>query len=256
MSLSSLQIDAFLAVCETKSFTAAAAKLHITQSALSQRIKNLEDELGSTLFVRESTGVRTTDLGERLLRYGKTKEALEGEFLDQVTAGGRRGLRGVVRIAGFSTVTKSIVIPELARFVHANPDLQIELKTAELGELPGMLATGRTDFVLVTDPIRREGVENELLGHERNVLIKRKAGDSRDDVYLDHDENDSTTLDFFAAQDRRPAKNFRRAYLGDIESIPWNVVGGLIQTHLRTAPAKSVPTEEPIRAVKVVTVGV
>ena len=65
MSLSSLQIDAFLAVCETKSFTAAAAKLHITQSALSQRIKNLEDELGSTLFVRESTGVRTTDLGER-----------------------------------------------------------------------------------------------------------------------------------------------------------------------------------------------
>ncbi len=227
MSLSSHQLDAFLAVCELRSFTAAAARLHVTQSALSQRIKNLEEDLGSTLLLREAAGLRLTSLGERLLRYGKTKESLEREFLDQVKNPGSAMLKGVVRVAGFSTVTKSILLPVLAPLVEANPDLQLDLTIAELHELPEVLASGQADFVLVNAAVRREGVENHLLGHERNVLIGPSRGAVRDDVYLDHDERDTTTLDYFEQQGRSLPKKFRRSFLDDIETIIAGVESGL-----------------------------
>ena len=63
MSLSSLYLDAFVGVAKAESFSGAAKGLHITQSALSQRIKNLEDELGLTLFLRMTSGVRLTEQG-------------------------------------------------------------------------------------------------------------------------------------------------------------------------------------------------
>jgi DNA-binding transcriptional LysR family regulator len=225
MSLSSIQLDAFLAVCRTQNFTRAAEDLHVTQSALSQRIKNLEDELGSTLFTRDPQGAKPTDLGQRLLRYCQAKEGLEAEFVESLKSSRSGELRGPLRVAGFSTVTRSLVLPALKPLLLKHESIQLELKTADLSELPELLTSGRTDFVLVNEPIRRQGVTNFLLGHERNVVVQSRA--SRPHVFLDHDESDSTTLDFFKHHDRKLPKGFRRLYVGDIDAILEGVQMGL-----------------------------
>ncbi|MFM8314231.1 MAG: LysR family transcriptional regulator, partial [Deltaproteobacteria bacterium] len=69
MSISSSQLDAFFACSQTGNFTKAAKLLHLTQSALSQRILNLEGELQTTLFIRERNGIRLTSAGRELVQY-------------------------------------------------------------------------------------------------------------------------------------------------------------------------------------------
>src|SRR4051812_10051047 len=101
--LSSLHLDAFYHVARQGTFSKASKILGITQSALSQRIQNLEQELGTALFVRESSGVRLTDVGQELVRYCKSRESLEEEFLGRLR-NPAQGLSGVIRIAGYSTI--------------------------------------------------------------------------------------------------------------------------------------------------------
>lgn len=219
MSLSSLQLEAFLAVCEARGFTAAAQVLNITQSALSQRIKNLEEELGTSLFVREPSGIRVTAFGESLLRHAKMQQSLEREFLATLARANDAELRGIFRVAGHSSIMNSAVIPSLAHFVDRNPAVELHFTTAELHELPSLLSSGGADVVIVAEAIRKEGVENLLLGNEKNVVVERKRAPGRSEVFLDHDEKDTTTLAFFEKQNRTLPKNFRRAYFDDIESI-------------------------------------
>ncbi len=85
MSLSSLHLDAFFAAAQSLNFSRAARDLHITQSALSQRVKALEEDLGLTLFVRLPRGVQLTEAGERLLRYCQARSSLESELIEHLT---------------------------------------------------------------------------------------------------------------------------------------------------------------------------
>lgn len=225
MSLSSIQLDAFLAVCRTQNFTAAAEALHVTQSALSQRIKNLEEELGALLFTRDPSGARATDVGARLLRYCQSREGLEAEFLASLKSAEPGELRGVLRVASFSSVTRSVVLPALQKLLVKHEHIQLDLQTAELSEIPALLTSGRADLAFTNDPIRRQGVVNKLVGHERNVVIHART--QKAPIFLDHDENDLTTLDFFKFHGKELPKGFRRSFVGDVESILTGVQLGL-----------------------------
>ena len=111
MNLSSLGLSAFQVCAQVGHFTKAAEQLSITQSALSQRIKNLERELETTLLVRDRTGVRLTETGSTLLRYCRLREALEVEAISQLKGGSKDELSGHIRIGGFSSVMRSVVLP-------------------------------------------------------------------------------------------------------------------------------------------------
>jgi len=225
MSLPSNQLDAFVAVAKAQSFSGGAKALSITQSALSQRILNLESELGSTLFIRESSGIRLTELGQRMLRYCQMKDSLENEFLGQMRTQKSNSLAGLIKIGGFSTVVRSILIPSIAPMLLENPDVQIEFLTKEVRQLPGLLETGQADFILLNKTYDKHGVVNIEIGFEENVLVEPKNGIFRDNVFLDHDSEDSTTTDFFNLQDR-PPKSWKRSYFDEIYSIIDGVLNG------------------------------
>src|SRR4051812_16084592 len=123
MKLSSLQLEAFFETAKLGSFSRAAAHLGITQSALSQRVANLEGELQVTLLIRDPGGPILTGAGERLLRYCQVNNSLEQEILGQLKA---EGFSGVVRIAAFSSVLRSVIIPSLAPFLRAHRGVQCE----------------------------------------------------------------------------------------------------------------------------------
>ena len=225
MSLSSLQLDAFLAVCRARSFSKAAALLHVTQSALSQRIQHLEEELGTALFVRDPSGIRITERGEHLLRYTQWKEAVENEVVQEFKGrGATRG--GVVRIAGYSSVMRSVVLPVLSPWFRANPEVQCELMSREMKELPGLLARAEADFVILDSPWRRKGIVRVDLGKEEYVMVESAKYRERENWFLDHDPDDMATHNFFRSQ-RTGRDGLKRCYLDDVYGILDGVRKGL-----------------------------
>ena len=103
MSILSSQIEAFLMLAEVHHFTKASKRLGLSQSALSQRILNLEDDLEMTLFIRDFSGVRLTESGQDLLRYCQVIQSAESDFLAKVKGpdlGKGSSIVGAIRIAG------------------------------------------------------------------------------------------------------------------------------------------------------------
>src|SRR6187549_857314 len=98
------QLEAFVAVAETGSFTGAGERVNLTQSTVSQQIKALEEELGDALFLRGGRSVRLTEAGERLMPRAR----LVLETLAEIAAEFRvygRSPRGRLRVGAASMAT-------------------------------------------------------------------------------------------------------------------------------------------------------
>ena len=117
---------AFLAVARERSFTKAAAKLGVSQSALSHTIRGLETRLGVRLLTRTTRSVSATEAGERLLRTaGPRLDDIESELA------ALRELRdkpaGTIRITATENATDSILLPKLAPLLRNYPDIKVEV---------------------------------------------------------------------------------------------------------------------------------
>src|SRR5437868_1981050 len=88
MSLLSQNLQAFIAIVQQTTVHGAAKQLNLTQTGVTQRIRSLESELGTTLFLRSRKGMQLTPEGQALLRYCKGAEDLEGQALSQISGAG------------------------------------------------------------------------------------------------------------------------------------------------------------------------
>ena len=217
MSLSSLHLDAFCAAAKLLNFSRAAKQLCITQSALSQRVKSLEEELNVAVFVRTPRGVQLTEAGARLLQYCQVRQALEQDLLNNLM-GGEDGLAGVLRIAGYSSVIRSVVLPALAPLLRDHPRIQPVIHNVEMRELPEYLLSGQVDMIVIDRPLHREDVLSVPIGYEEYVLIEGRQVSGHTDVYLDHDPQDSITARFLSMQ-ATPPPEYRRAYMDEVYAI-------------------------------------
>ncbi|SRR6266508_910928 len=117
---------AFLAVGRERSFTKAAAKLGVSQSALSHTIRELEARLGVRLLTRTTRSVSPTEAGERLLHTaGPRLEEIEAELaaLSEL----REKPAGTIRITATDYAADTILWPKLAKFLREYPDIKIEI---------------------------------------------------------------------------------------------------------------------------------
>jgi DNA-binding transcriptional LysR family regulator len=117
---------AFLAVGRERSFTKAAARLGVSQSALSHTIRELEARLGVRLLTRTTRSVAPTDAGERLLRtLGPRFEEIDAELaaLSEL----RDKPVGTIRITATDHAANSILWPKLVRFLREYPDIRVEI---------------------------------------------------------------------------------------------------------------------------------
>jgi len=143
----------FIAVAEERSFTRAAARLHVVQSGVSAAIRALERELGAALLERTSKRVALTDAGEALLpRARATLDAARAarDAVDEV----RGGLRGTVRMGTLTSVGLVDVPALLGRFHRDHPDVTLRLTVSARGSLGlvDALLEGSLDLALVSVP--------------------------------------------------------------------------------------------------------
>ncbi|MFZ1883198.1 MAG: LysR family transcriptional regulator [Rhodoplanes sp.] len=116
---------AFLAVAREQSFTRAAAKLGVSQSALSHTIRGLEERLGVRLLTRTTRSVSPTEAGERLLQTaGPRFEEIEAQLaaLSEL----REKPAGTIRITATEYAVDTILWPKLAKFLRQYPDIKVE----------------------------------------------------------------------------------------------------------------------------------
>ena len=117
---------AFLAVAQERSFTKAAAKLGVSQSALSHTIRGLEDRLGLRPLTRTTRSVAPTELGERLLHtIGPRFSEIEAELT--AVSEFREKPAGTIRITAMEYAAEAILLPTLAKLLPVFPDIKVEI---------------------------------------------------------------------------------------------------------------------------------
>ncbi len=225
MSLSSLNLEAFYTVSQVLNFTKAANKLGITQSALSQRVLNLETELDTTLFIRDRAGLKLTETARDLLRFCQMKNALEDEFLAKIKSKNPKELAGSLRVGGFSSVSSSVLVPFFSSFLKKHRKVHFTLYTKELNDLTALLKRSEIDFMILDDRIQKEELERHFLGSEYNVMVEPKEFEGPN-IFLDHDDDDMTTLNYLK-KFKLPTKDIKRIFLDDIHGILAGIRQGL-----------------------------
>lgn len=172
MNVTMRQLRAFLAVLEERSFTQAAARLHLTQSALTVAVKSLEREVGLRLLDRTTRAVTPTLYGERLA--GDAMRLLEGldRALDDLRADAARE-RGAVAVAATATVIGHILVPALKALSQQYPGISVRLIEALTDEASRLLLAGDVDFAITTLPVPDPALDAIEFLRDRFELVCR-----------------------------------------------------------------------------------
>ncbi len=174
MRLNVEQLLSFVALAETGSIVAAARARHLTQPAISNQLKRLQETLGVPLYRREGRGVRLTGAGERLYRHAlevrrtlREAEALAAEL--------RGALAGRVHVAASQTIAGALLPEALAKFRERMPDIEVfvhGMNSAQVFE-----SMTRHDLGLVESPIPAAPpacCRVEFLGRDEIVAVMRR----------------------------------------------------------------------------------
>lgn len=164
------QLHILVAVIEEGTFTAAANRLHATQSGISAQIKLLEESLNAQLFERSVAGVVPTAAGK--LAYQRATRILREStaMIDDIN-----GLSGTVNgkvAAGLMpTTTRSVVAPVLEKFASSYPSIEIKIKEAYSANLCDDVTSGQLDFAVVPPSIEIPGLRATHLATDVEVFV-------------------------------------------------------------------------------------
>lgn len=140
----------FFYVASTLSFSEASKQLFISQSAVSQSIKALENKLGQTLFVRSTKRVQLTPEGEILLRHIEPAMNLikrgEMQLIDSSATGGQ------IRIGASDTICRYFLVPYLERFHREFPNAHIKVTNQTSMKCVDLLEAGQVDLIVINYP--------------------------------------------------------------------------------------------------------
>jgi DNA-binding transcriptional LysR family regulator len=159
----------FLEIVATGNFQRAADRLHVTQTAVSARVRTLEELLGRKLFVRNKSGAALTTAGEQFLRYAQTLVQVWERARHQVAV--PPGRRAVVTVGGELSLWDPLLLDWLLWMRHAAPQLALRAEVGLPESLIDQVSEGILDIAVVYAPHQRPGIRIELLIEEKLVLV-------------------------------------------------------------------------------------
>ena len=164
------QILTFVTVYQERSFTAAAERIHATQSGLSMQIKELEDRIGVKLFDRSPKGVEPTVAGQKL--YGRALEVVrQVEALRDEMRVIKGEVTGSVSAGLMPTFTRSALAPAIAEFAEAWPYVELKIFEAYSAVLTDMVCREQLDFAIVPPTAAMDGICQEHIARDRELLV-------------------------------------------------------------------------------------
>ena len=140
----------FYVVAKNKHMTKASEELHISQPAISQSIKKLENQLGGTLFLRSNKGMQLTNEGKMFYEYVKGALELIGNAENEFTSF-KDLSKGEIKVGCSTTLTKLILIDALENFHKDYPNININIVNGLTSNLINDLKLGKLDFVIFNE---------------------------------------------------------------------------------------------------------
>lgn len=161
-------LKTFLEVSKTRHFGRAAESLYLTQSAVSFRIRQLENQLGTHLFTRHRNNIRLTAAGERLIPYAESlmstwqlakKEIMHASQHTELTIGATASL------------WESYLTSWLQDFYKKHQELRLESRVSTRQSLVKQLHSRELDLLITTEPPKMDEFQSLLLGNIRLKLL-------------------------------------------------------------------------------------
>jgi DNA-binding transcriptional LysR family regulator len=176
----------FVMTAEERNVSRAAARLYVTQPAISRQLKELEAELGVTLFRREHHGIRLTEAGEALLGHAREILKQTQRAIREVKALGGTPAEPL-RVGYVASAPTSYLTGVLRQLNRHHPEVEIELREMQPGDQVEALAAGELDVALIGEPCAevRERFEVRVVKRlplravlpDDHALARRKAID-------------------------------------------------------------------------------
>lgn len=164
----------FVAVAEELNVTRAAEKLHMSQPPLSSQMKNLEDELNTTLFFRGRRQLTLTESGELLYRRAKEILSLADKTQSEIISLSK-GMTGTVSIGLVEGMAPDIAAEWLEKFIRRYPNIRFRILDGNSDELIEKLRTGIISLAVITSPCDNSLLNSFTVGRERiAALISRE----------------------------------------------------------------------------------
>jgi DNA-binding transcriptional LysR family regulator len=168
--LENFRLRVFRAVAHHANFRRAAEELFITQPAVTQQIKALEEELETRLFDRTGGKVRLTVAGEVLLRNAVASEAVLARAVEEI--GSLSGeVRGALRIASSTTIAQYVLPRLLAGFARQHPAVRLELESTNTQHVVQAVLSGEAPIGLIEGPAHRHDLRVERWLEDELVLV-------------------------------------------------------------------------------------
>lgn len=159
----------FLTISSAGSFVRAAEQLHITQTAVTARIKSLEEQLGRSLFVRNKAGAKLTPAGQEFIKYATSLVQIWERARQQVAL--PPGRSAIVSVGGELSLWNPLLLNWLVCIRKQSPDLAIRTQVDLPERLLDKVQTGILDVALMYEPQKRPGLRIELLMEEKLIAV-------------------------------------------------------------------------------------
>lgn len=225
MSLLSQNLQAFVSIVKNSTVHGAAAELGFTQTAITQRIRALEKELGTTLFLRSRKGMQLTQEGEALLRYCHGALDLEGETMSKIMGGG--GDEPIfINITGPTSVMTARIVDQCAGLYEKWSSLQLNFIITDTEDRLQSVRSGKATLAIVSPESVPNEMDSKMLKPEKYVLVASKEWKGRrmsdilsNERIIDFYESDSTTLNYLKKFDLLSDVRRPRLFVNNNEAI-------------------------------------
>ncbi|MBC7428463.1 MAG: LysR family transcriptional regulator [Bacteriovorax sp.] len=228
MSLLHPNLIAFMAIVERKTVQDAAKKIGLTQTGVTQRIRVLEKELQTTLFIRSRTGMKLTTEGESLHRYCQSATELEGRLIFEST---QQEIK--ITISGPSSIMRSRVIPNVSDLLGKYPFLRVQFDLMDLLSADYKLKSGHSHIVVVRSGSVALEMDSKIIKSERYILVgphkwkKRTLKDIvKNETIIDFDQNDTYTFDFLDKYNLKTDVSTSRHYVNNTDALASMIASG------------------------------
>lgn len=174
MNLETTHLNTLIAVANTGSYSKAAEELGITQSAVSQNLKRLEQRVGVPLFVKSAKSTGLTPEGEKLVELARTFFHQTENFLDHVKHS-QHEITGSLRVGTLMGIGKSWVAPKMIEFSKMYPALEIKLVMDFPDDLVSQFEAQKLDALILTKESVPAFVDAIHLEDEKTTLVFPKS---------------------------------------------------------------------------------
>ncbi len=238
MSLLDPQLHAFLAIVKQGTVHAAATSIHLTQTAVTQRIRGLEQRLHATLFIRTRRGMALTPEGEALLHYCRSVQVMEGETLSKFKGLGQTYITDL-KISAPSSLMRSRIIPACIPIMKKFPNLLMHYSVNDVESRHLALQQGECDFAICIPQHVSLEMACKTLMPEEYILVatqkweKRKLTDViKSEHIIDFNVQDNMTFNYLRHYGLLRNADKNRHFVNNIEALVELVSSGVGYTVL------------------------